>query len=111
MTVLSNKGYSIFQDAIQGLKAGDFSRLEPLFNDGSQIEGRRCRIIEWHEAGLFADERTALAEALTCACFLGCADVAEYLLSQGVDPLTGDGTGLNGFHWAANRGQLKTVIL
>jgi ankyrin repeat protein len=27
----------------------------------------------------------------------------------GVDPLAGFGTGMNGFHWAANRGQLETV--
>jgi ankyrin repeat protein len=35
--------------------------------------------------------------------------VVEYLLRKGVDPSGGIGTGLNAFHWAANRGQLKTI--
>jgi Ankyrin repeats (3 copies) len=94
-----------FQDAVKGLIAGDFSRLAPLF------DGDRCRIIEWFEAGFFADEPKALAEALTCACFLGCTGVAEHLLVAGVDLSAGAHTGLNGFHWAANRGQLDVVRL
>ncbi len=60
---------------------------------------------------MFADAPAALHEALTCACFLGLTGVAEYLLAQGVDLSAGTGTGLDGFHWAANRGQLGTVIL
>jgi len=60
---------------------------------------------------LFANEPEALAEALTCACFLGHTSVAEYLLDQGVDPAAGFATGLNAFHWAANRGQLGTTKL
>src|SRR5262249_56085513 len=51
------------------------------------------------------------AEALACACFLGRTGVVDFLLTQGVDPATGNGTGLNGVHWAANRGQLETVKL
>lgn len=94
-----------FQDAVKGLIAGDFSRLEPLFDE------HRCRIIEWHQAGLFADEPKALAEALTCACFLGRTGVVEHLLRAGVEPSAGANTGLNGFHWAANRGQLEVVRL
>ena len=35
----------------------------------------------------------------------------DFLLTEGVDPAAGDGTGLNGFHWAADRGQLETVKL
>lgn len=101
----------LFRDAVQGLSAGDFSRLEPLFINDSPGDGSRCRIIEWYEAGLFANEPTALAEALTCACFLGCTSVADYLLAQGADSSAGNGTGLNAFHWAANRGQLETVML
>lgn len=111
MRVLTSEDYPLFRDAVQGLKAGDFSRLEPLFNDDSFADGHRCRIIEWYEGGLFADEPTALQEALTCACFLGRTSVAEYLLAQGVDPSAGASTGLDGFHWAANRGQLETVML
>src|SRR5947208_10012554 len=90
----------LFRDAIQGLRRGDFSRLEPLLDD---------QIVEWHRLGLFEGELEALAEAFSCACFNGKTDVAEYLLDQDVDPLAGSGTGMNGFHWAANRGQLKTV--
>jgi Ankyrin repeats (3 copies) len=92
------------QDAIQGLRRGDFSRLEPLF-DG----GEHSPIVEWHQMGLLDDEPEALAEAFSCACFLGRTEVAEYLLDRGVDPLAGSGTGMNAFHWAANRGQIKTV--
>lgn len=111
MDRLTSDDYSLFRDALQGLEAGDFSRLEPLFNDDSPVDGRPCRIIEWYEAGLFADEPAALAEALTCACFLGRTSVADYLLAQGLDPSAGANTGLDGFHWAANRGQLETVTL
>lgn len=111
MRALTSEDHVLFRDAVQGLKAGDFSRLEPLFDDDSPVDGHRCRIIEWYEAGLFADEPAALAEALTCACFLGRASVADYLLAQGVDPSAGANTGLDGFHWAANRGQLETMML
>jgi hypothetical protein len=105
MTSIVDQDDVSFQDAVRGLFAGDFSRLEPLFDED------RCRIIEWHEAGLFADEPKALTEALACACFLGRTAVVEHLLMAGVDPSAGANTGLNGFHWAANRGQLGVVIL
>jgi hypothetical protein len=97
-----------FRDALRGLEAGDFSRLEPLFGDSATA---RCQIVEWYERGLFANERRALEEALTCACFLGRTEVVDYLMAQGIDPSAGIGTGLDGFHWAANRGQLDTVRL
>ncbi len=90
-----------FVDAVEGLRRGDFTRLDPLFESG--------KILTWCEAGLF--DRETLAEALTCACFNGRVAVAEYLLSRGVDPSGGNGTGLNAIHWAANRGQLGAVRL
>jgi hypothetical protein len=96
------------RDAVRGLIAGDFSRLDPLFEER---DGRQCQIIEWYEASLFANEPKALAEALTCACFNGRTEVVDYLLAHGVDPPGGANTGLNGFHWAANRGQLDVVML
>ena len=98
-----------FPDAVRGLLAGDFSRLDPLFEwpDG----GPPPPVIRWYDAGLFDAEPQALAEALTCACFNGRTGVAEYLLARGVDPSGGAGTGLNSFHWAANRGQLAAVRL
>lgn len=96
-----------FRDALLGLKKGDFSRLDPLFApDGDQP----CHMVQWHEAGWFGDQAEALAEALTCACFLGRTKAAEYFLQRGVPPCAAK-TGLNAFHWAANRGQLETVKL
>jgi hypothetical protein len=97
-----------FEDAVHGLESGDFSRLEPIFSGDS---GASPIILQWHEQGLFRDEPEALAEALTCACFLGKTDVAEYFLKQGLAPSGGAATGLDALHWAANRGQLKTVQL
>jgi hypothetical protein len=96
-----------FEEAVRGLMAGDFSRLAPLFR--SSPETSPCSVVRWYEDGLFATEPKALAEAFTCACFNGCAEVVEYLLSKGVDSSGGANTGLNAFHWAANRGQLEVV--
>jgi len=67
-------------------------------------------VVQWHEAGLYGDQTEALAEALTCACFLGRIEAAEYFLQRGIPPC-GAKTGLNAFHWAANRGQLEAVRL
>ncbi len=100
-----------FENAVRGLKRGDFSRSEPLFENDLHHAGRRCQIIQWYEAGLFANEPDALAEAFTCACFLGYTSVVEYLLDKGADPAGGFKTGLNAFHWAVNRGQLGTSKL
>jgi ankyrin repeat protein len=98
-----------FHDAVRDLVSGAFSKSESLFVAGPG--GERPRIVRWHEQGLLDAEPQALAEALTCACFLGRTDVAEYLLAHGVDPAGGIGTGLNALHWAANRGQLEAVRL
>jgi ankyrin repeat protein len=99
------------RDALQGLLRGDFSHLEPLFTPDLTPTGERCPIIKWYEEGAFENEPQALAEAFTCACFLGRTGIADFLLAQGVDPSAGTGTGLAGFHWAANRGNLETVNL
>ena len=99
-----------FSDALEGFHRGDFSRLEPLFDDPSGRSGKP-QIVEWHEQGRLRDQPKALAEALTCASFLGRTSVAEYLLEQGIDPSGGAGTGLDALHWAANRGQLEAVRL
>lgn len=111
MKTTDQKDNSQFADAVRGLIAGDFSRLDPLFEDRPNVDGRHCQIIEWFEAGLFANEPKALREALSCACFNGRTPVVDYLIAHGVDPDSGIGTGLNGFHWAANRGQLDVVLL
>src|ERR1700730_18288159 len=94
-----------FRDAVAVLVSGGFSRLAPLFR------GKRPQIVAWVEKGLFEDQPQALAEALACACFLGRTEVAEFLLQRGVDPAAGNGTGLDAFHWAVNRGQLAVVRL
>jgi Ankyrin repeats (3 copies) len=99
----------VFDDAIRGLERGDFSRLAPLFDERPGRSGPQ--ILEWFEEGRFRDHPTALAEALTCASFLGRTRVADYLLTHGVVPPGGAGTGLDALHWAANRGQLDAVRL
>jgi hypothetical protein len=99
-----------FSDALEGLHRGDFSRVEPLFDDRSGRAGKPQKI-EWHEQLRLRDQPKALAEALTCASFLGRTSVAEYLLKQGVDPSGGAGTGLDALHWPSNRGQLEAVRL
>ena len=75
----------------------------------ASLQSSERQIVTWHKAGLFKDEPEALNEAFTCACFNGNSEVIEYLLSRGVHPSGGAMTGLDGFHWAANRGQLKAV--
>ncbi len=81
---------------------GDFSRLNPLFDDNGPI-------VHWFEQGLFASEPDALNEALTCACFNGRTKIAELLLNAGLDPAAGTATEMSALHWAADRGNLDTV--
>ncbi len=100
---------ALFDDAVQGLRRGDFSRLEPLFVGAT--DGTDPQVIVWHRHGRFQAAPDALAEALTCASFLGHTVVISYLLSHGVGPTAGDATGLDALHWAANRGQLAAVRL
>ena len=88
-----------FTDALEGLHRGDFSRLERLFDERSGRAGTP-QIVEWHGQGRFRDQPKALAEALTCASFLGHTAVAEYLLKHGVNPSGRAGTGLDALHWA-----------
>ena len=101
MMPAEDSSIAVFSGAVQGLQRGDFSRLAPLLED-RPLERRSCQIIEGYDKGYFAEEPATLAEALTCACFLGRTGVAEFLLDRGVDPAAGAGTGLNAFHWAAN---------
>ena len=99
-----------FRDSLVGLEKGHFSRLDPLFASG-ETAGQPSKIVKWHAKGLFDDQPNALTEALTCACFLGRIETAEYLLRQGVSPAGGASTGSNAVHWAANRGQLDSLRL
>ena len=97
-----------FEAVLGSLRRGDFSLLEPVF---TRSASEAPDVLRWHGQGRFESHPKELAEALTCACFLGAVDVAEHLLARGVDPAGGDGTGLNAFHWASNRGQLAAVRL
>ena len=98
-----------FQEAVPGLVAGDFTRLAPLF--AMPAEGGLCQALRWIDEGRFAGEPAALAEAFSCACFNGCTAAVQEFLARGVNPSGGQLTGLNAFHWAANRGQLPVVEL
>lgn len=101
----------IFRTAVRDLEEGNFSRLEPLFRNLASSSHASCQIIEWYELGYFKNEPKALNEALACACFNGRTKIAKFLMDRGVDVIAGDATGMNGFHWAANRGHLETVEL
>jgi hypothetical protein len=100
-----------FQDALAGLCNGDFTRLSPVFAESSTRGAARAQIVRWHEAGLFANHPEEAAEALTCACFLGEIGVAKHFIAHGLDAAGGMRTGMNAFHWAANRAQLEAVRL
>ena len=95
-----------FGDLAVGLLDGDFTRLEPQFRRDAS---GNIPVIQWHAAGMFTQRPDVLAEAFTCACFNGCDEVVDRLLAIGVHPDGGNGTGMNAFHWAANRGQLAVV--
>jgi hypothetical protein len=94
-----------FEEVVTALHRGDFSRLSPLF----EWTDRKSPLINWVLEGRFARDRAALNEAVSCACFLGQTAMVEFLLEHGADPIAGNGTGLNGLHWATNRGQLQVV--
>jgi hypothetical protein len=96
----------LFADTLTGLRRGDFSRLAPLFDARGAAP---ARILDWHARGMFAGHPELLAEALSNACFVGATDIASHLTEAGVDVAAGTMTGLDGVHWAANRGQLDTV--
>jgi ankyrin repeat protein len=83
------------------LENGDFTLLDEL------LTAEKASIIDVLEANGAPAE--AMNEAFAWACFTGRTADAERLLDKGVDPAASDKTGLAGFHWAANRGNVKTV--
>lgn len=99
------------REAAEGLRRGDFTRLAPLFGDAARPDVATGQLLAWVDAGEFAGEPDMLAEALTCACWLGQIGVAAWLLDHGVDPAAGMATGMSALHWAANRGQRAAVEL
>ena len=96
----------MFNDAIAGLRRGDFDRLAPLFADRA---GEPPLILHWFGEGRFTPYPSELAEALSNACFLGRETVVTALIGHGVEVTAGTATGLDGVHWAVNRGKLDTV--
>ncbi len=110
MSLSDSEDRRAFREAAEGLSRGDFSRLEPLFGRDAD-DASSCAILDWFAKGWFDDEPAARDEAFSCACFLGRRAIAERMLAGGVDSLGGARTGMNAFHWAANRGELAVVEL
>lgn len=98
----------LWQKVVTALDRGDFSRLEMMLGGPEEFD---AKIVNWYENGNFNTEPEMLAEALTCACMLGYDKTAAYLLDNGVDPLAGIKSGLNGFHYAASSGRLNVIRL
>ncbi len=99
-----------FGAVLEHLRNGDFSALAGVFASGNG-PARTAKIIDWYERGCFDKYPSEAAEALTCACFLGHPETAEYLILKGLDPSGGSKTGMNAVHWAANRGEVSTLRL
>lgn len=99
---------SVFESVVHALNRGDFSALDPLF---ARPPDSSSPLATWLADGRLASEPGAFNEALTCACFNGRTAWAEVLLDAGADLVAGAATGMNGFHWAANRGHVATVQL
>jgi len=99
-----------FSRVLEELRNGDFSKLARVFAPGSG-PARRSQIVDWYERGFFDGHPPEAAEAVTCACFLGDRETAEYLILQGLDPSGGARSGMNAVHWAANRGEVGTLQL
>ncbi|MEO8295702.1 MAG: ankyrin repeat domain-containing protein [Gemmatimonadota bacterium] len=95
-----------YEDLAAGLRRGDFSRLALLFESAPDAGSP---ITQWLREGRFDHDRAMLNEVVTCACFLGITPMVSFLIEHGADPVAGIGTGMNGLHWASNRGQLDTV--
>ncbi len=98
----------LFQYAIAAMDMGNFTALESAVGGADKFD---TQIREWFEKGYFDTEPETLAEVFSAACMLGYPRTAEYLLDNGVDPLAGIKTGLNGFHYAASSGRLEVIKL
>jgi hypothetical protein len=92
-----------FREAVDALDKGNYSWLDDMLNE------RGLSLMDLLiENG---EPKVPMEQALTWACMLGRTRDAEFLLDKGVDPLAGDNTGLNGFHYAVWHGHLDTVNL
>jgi len=95
--------------AEQALLAGDFSRVDPLFDEDEA--GSLPVMLRWVLEGRFERGGELEREILTCAAFNGRPGILRAMLKRGVDPNGGARTGLGALHWAANRGHYETVRL
>jgi hypothetical protein len=93
----------IFRDAVNALDAGNYSWLEEL------LDKHRLSLMDL--LGANGKPKVPMEQAFTWACMLGRTGDAKFLLDKGVDPLAGDNTGLNGFHYAVWHGHLDIVKL
>jgi hypothetical protein len=93
----------IFRDAVQALEAGNYSWLEDL------LDKHGLSLMNLLVAN--DEPKVPMEQAFTWACMLGRKSDVEFLLEKGVDPLAGDNTGLNGFHYAVWHGHLDIVKL
>jgi hypothetical protein len=93
----------LFRDALHHLDAGNYTALEELLNR------HRVSLIDLLVAA--GEPKVPMEQAFTWACMLGRTRDVELLLDKGIDPLAGDNTGLNGFHYAVWHGHLDIVKL
>jgi hypothetical protein len=93
----------LFRDAVHHLDAGNYSLLEEL------LDQHHSSLMDLLVAA--GEPKVPMERAFTWACMLGRTRDAEFLMDKGVDPLAGDNTGLNGFHYAASSGHLDIVKL
>jgi len=91
----------LWRQTVKALDGGDFSWLDKL------LTKTNASIIELLESN--GEPTEYMNEAFAWVCFTGRTRDAETLLDKGVDPTSGFKTGLAGFHWAVNRGNLETV--
>jgi hypothetical protein len=91
----------LWEQTATALDRGDFSLLDELLTESN------ASVIDLLEAN--GEPIEAMNEAFAWACFTDRTSDAERLLDKGVDPAKSDNTGLTGFHWAANRGNVETV--
>lgn len=93
----------LFRDAVHHLDKGNYSLLEEL------LDQHGLSLIDLLVTA--GEPKIPMERAFTWACMLGRTSDAAFLLEKGVDPLAGDNTGLNGFHYAASSGHLDVVKL
>ncbi len=93
----------LFRDAVHHLDKGNYSLLEDLLNQ------HHSSLMDLLVAA--GEPKVPMERAFAWACMLGRTSDAAFLLEKGVDPLAGNNTGLNGFHYAASSGHLDVVKL